>query len=256
MPFFVHACMTCLSKICPEKSVTLPNFFRRIILNEHDWYLPLFRLELSSNFVLLVIYVTENQSNMNSVSSVLYCILYPLSFLSITRPSKVGFLLNIFFPFLDFDSLLNTYTISPILYLAISFFFENCLIISWLVFTWSLKHLLLSEFTFVNQVCASSSKSPSWKSNKTRNIQNQTKCLYQQKHNQLLCQIKIYDCNNNINNNSINDKTFSSICLIRIWMCPLVKLIMIVGSTFPGTCVLTCCLLIKSKKDKVERWSQ
>ena len=59
---------------------------------------------------------------------------------------------------------------------------ENRLIISWLAFAWSLKHLLLSEFTFVNQAFASSSKSPSWKSNKTKNIQNKIKCLFQ-----LLC---------------------------------------------------------------------
>ena len=202
MLFFVHACMTYLSKICPEKSKTLSNFFQRIFVNEHDWYFPFFRLELSSNFVLLVIFLMENQSTMNLVSSVSYCILYSLPFFSITRPSKAGILPSIFFTFLDFNSLLNTYTISPILYSAVLCFLENRLIISWLAFAWSLKHLLLSEFTFINQVSASSSNSPSWKSNKTRNIQNKIKCLYKQKYNQLLCQIKIYGCNN-INNNSI-----------------------------------------------------
>ena len=45
-----------------QRSKTLLNFFKWIFRNKHDWYLRLFCLELSSNFVLLVIFVTENQS--------------------------------------------------------------------------------------------------------------------------------------------------------------------------------------------------
>ena len=126
MAFFVHiACMLSLSKICPERSKILSNFFRRIFLNEYDWQLPLFRLELSLNFVLLVIFVTENQSTMNLSSSVSHCILYSLPFLLMAWPSKTRILPSIFFPFLDFDSLLNRYTISRILYSAVLCFFRK-----------------------------------------------------------------------------------------------------------------------------------
>ena len=183
MVFFVHiACMLSLSKICPERSKILSNFFQRIFLNEYDWQLPLFRLELSLNFVLLVIFVTENQSTMN--------------FLHLSRTAFYTHYLSCWWHGLQkrefYQVFFSLFLILIHCWIDIRFlefyiqqfyaFLENRLIISWLAFAWSLKHLLLSDFTFLNQASASSSKSPSWKSNKTRNIQNKIKCLFQ-----LLC---------------------------------------------------------------------
>ena len=179
--FISHACPAFQKNALRSQKLYPISFNGFFLTNMIDNYL-FSVLNYLLDFVLLVIFVTENRSNMNLPSSVSYCILYSVPFFSITRPSKAGILPSIFFPFRDFDSLLNRYTISLILYSTVLCFLENRLIISWLAFAWSLKHLLLSEFTFVNQASASSSKSPSWKSNKTRNIQNKIKCLFQ-----LLC---------------------------------------------------------------------
>ena len=54
-----------------------------------------------------------------------------------------------------------------------------------------------------------------------------------------LLDFKIYDSNNSSTNNSTNNKDFSPIRFAVISMCPLVKLIMIVGSTFPGMYVVS-----------------
>ena len=63
-----------------------------------------------------------------------------------------------------------------------------------------------------------------------------------------LLDFKIYGSNNSSTNNSINNKDFSPIHFAVTWMCPLVKVIMIVGNTFLGMCVLSCYGMLQSWK--------